>query len=47
MGFVKVKCPDCGKWLFEVAHGTTGIIKAFCKRCKQSKEIEVGGKNSE
>ena len=45
--FEKVVCPDCGKWLLEVRDGTKGIIKAFCKRCKQSKEIAVGGKESD
>lgn len=47
MDFKKVLCPVCGKWLFEIKPGTSGIVKAFCKRCKEAKEIRLEVTKSE
>jgi hypothetical protein len=43
MCFRKIKCPICGKWLFDAKDDTKGCIYAFCKRCRKSVLVELKG----
>lgn len=38
---IKIHCPVCGKWLFNADSSASGIISAYCKRCKAERFIEL------
>jgi phage FluMu protein Com len=41
---IKICCPVCGKRLFEADVSASGMISAYCKRCKVERLIELKGK---
>lgn len=41
---IKIRCPVCGKWLFDADVSASGMISAYCKRCKAERLIELKGK---
>ena len=36
----QIKCPRCGKRLFDVSPATTGTISTICPRCKTAVVID-------
>lgn len=44
MEFVRICCPNCGKWLFDAAKSASGTIKAYCKVCREPKSVTLKGK---
>lgn len=44
MIFSKVTCPVCGKLLLYSGANSKGLVRVFCKICKQEKIIELGAK---
>lgn len=36
----QIKCPRCGKRLFDVSPATTGTISTICPRCKAAVVID-------
>jgi hypothetical protein len=41
---IKICCPVCGKRLFDADVSASGMISAYCKRCKVERLIELKGK---
>lgn len=39
--FIKVKCPNCNKWLLNADKKTKGIIEPYCKKCKKTIIIKL------
>lgn len=44
---IRICCPVCGKRLFDADVSASGMISAYCKRCKAERLIELKGKTSE
>jgi hypothetical protein len=42
--FIKICCPVCGKRLFDADVSASGVIFAYCKRCKAGQLVELKGK---
>lgn len=36
----KILCPDCGKFLFKIAEGSSATVICWCRLCRQEKRIE-------
>lgn len=41
---IRICCPVCGKRLLDADVSASGMISAYCKRCKAERLIELKGK---